>query len=231
MHVGWDISHRGFTIRDYYYFSKLASLLESLNIKVHEIDELSNLNSYDVLVFNYPEEPFDEKEKKLLHDYLLDGGRIILLGYFRNEDRVADSVNSLARRYGIELLHDEVIDKINSLDEEGYFITTTRLKEYNWGVRKVVLPCSASIKVKDASSYPIVYAENTAFSKLNGYGPPLFVAKKVGKGEIIVGGTCVFWDNYSIDKFDNAKLALNIIAGKDLSISRIPIKIKLPANH
>ena len=40
--------------------------------------------------------------------------------------------------------------------------------------------------------------------------PILGVRVKMG-GELIVIGTCVFWDNYSIDLKDNRVLALDLL--------------------
>ena len=39
---------------------------------------------------------------------------MILLGYYKNEDHIADTYNTLARRFGMELNPDEVTDEVNN---------------------------------------------------------------------------------------------------------------------
>ena len=210
--IGWSIAHQEFTIFDYYYFSKLYQELVQRGAKIVELSEISNkIRDYDVLVFNYPEKPFTSYEIKLLREYMVRGGRVIVLGYYQNEDSIAHSVNSLTLKFGIELLDDVVIDKENSIDEEGLMIVTSKVLKYNKNVKKVLLPCSASLILRDSDAYRIVMGEETAVSSKTNETPILFAGKKVGAGELIVGGTCVFWDNFSIMKYDNLAFALNLL--------------------
>ncbi len=216
--IGWDISHREFTIRDYYYFSKLYDTLISLGAVVEELMDIRNINGYDVAVFNYPEEPFNNEERRIIRRFVEQGGRVIILGYFRNEDHIADAINSLAIDFGVILLADEVIDPVNSLDPKGLFLITSRILHYNQGVNKILLPCTASLRIISNGVHPIVYTEETAFSKQNGRAPPVFARVQIGKGEMIIGGSCVFWDNYSIEKFDNKKFAMNLLLGRTMIV-------------
>ena len=77
--IGWDISHREFTIRDYYYFSKLYDTLISLGAVVEELMDIRNINGYDIVVFNYPEEPFNNEERRIIRKFVEQGGRVIIL--------------------------------------------------------------------------------------------------------------------------------------------------------
>jgi len=55
-------------------------------------------------------------------------------------------------------------------------------------------------------------AEETAESKL-GLEPLLFAeyVDPISKGKFIAGGTCVFWDNYSIDLYNNKEFSLDLL--------------------
>lgn len=212
MLLGWSIAHQEFTINDYYYFSKLLSLINRLGIKLTILNEIRALSNLDVIVFNYPEKPFTREEIKILHNFMSKGGRVIILGYYNNEDGVADNVNSFTRHYGVIINNDVVIDKANSMDKEGLFIITSRIHASLRGVRRVLLPCTASIRSVNEKSINLIMSEDTAVSSKYGHVPiSLFKLIKVGMGELIVGGTCVFWDNYSIDKLDNEKFVINLL--------------------
>ena len=62
------------------------------------------------------------------------------------------------------------------------------------------MPCSCSIDYNSAEV--IVKSEKNDV---------IGVMKKINNGLLIVLGTCVFWDNYSIDKFENKKFSLAIL--------------------
>ena len=72
------------------------------------------------------------------------------------------------------------------------------------------MACSASVKMMRKECFPIVLGENTA-KTTSGNAPIIGAGIKLGDGEFILLGTCVFWDNYSITKFDNLQFALNLL--------------------
>lgn len=209
--IGWSIVHREFTISDYYYFSILLEKIISNGWKVDEIDDIEDIEKYDVVVFNYPENRFMQNEVDVIKKYIKNGGKVIVLGYCNNEDCTTEAINTLTKEFGLELLEDVVIDNVNKIDDRGLIIATSKILRYNDNVEKIVLPCTASIKIYTADAYQIVLGEKTSKSTIGITQPVLFAGRKIGRGEIILGGTCVFWDNFSIMRSDNMTFALNLL--------------------
>ncbi len=217
--VGWDITHQEFTVTDYYYFSILQREAEKAGIEIEEVNDWESLSKYDVIVFNYPEIPFTESEAKDVDRWVWkDGKRVILAGYYKNEDRIADTCNTLARHFGMELNPDEVTDEVNNHEGEKYFVVTGKLRRYNRNergeinVKKVMLACTASIKPLMPDIKAVVRGEDTAKSNM-GFDP-LLVAEQIASpsgGYFCLAGTCVFWDNYSITLYDNLNFSLNLL--------------------
>ncbi len=227
--VGWDITHQEFTITDYYYFSILQKEAERAGIEIEEVDDWGRLENYDVIVFNYPEIPFTEEEARWVEKLVWEKGKkVILLGYYKNEDRIADTCNSLARRFGMELNPDEVTDEKNNHNGDRYFVVTSKIRRYNKNernevnVKKVMLACTASIKPLMPDIKIVVRAEDTAVSNQDNY--TLLIAEQIAPpsgGYFCLAGTCVFWDNYSITLYDNLNFALNMLRHKPPSAGRI----------
>jgi len=237
--VGWRITHQEFTITDYYYFSILEKEAKKVGIDIDEVDDWDRLKEYDTIVFNYPEIPFKEKEvddiEKLVWE---EGKKVILLGYYKNEDHIADTCNTLARRFGMELNSDEVTDRENNHEGESYYVVTSKIRRYNKNdknevnVRKVMLPCTASIKPLFPDTKIVVRAEDTAVSNEDNY--TLLIAEQIAPpsgGYFCLAGTCVFWDNYSIRLYDNLNFALNMLRHtppqKDLPGGGKPVRFGL----
>ncbi|RLG64651.1 hypothetical protein DRN89_02480, partial [archaeon] len=78
--VGWDASHGEFLVEDYYYLSKLGKLLRERGIKVNQVEDFDELEEYDVIVFNYPEEEFEKKEVERIEKWLSKGKRNVEIG-------------------------------------------------------------------------------------------------------------------------------------------------------
>ncbi|NPB06205.1 MAG: DUF4350 domain-containing protein [Aquificae bacterium] len=211
MRVGWDISHQEFTVTDYYYFSILQKATRKEGITVDEVENWEELDRYDVIVLNYPEIPFTQEEVERVRRWVEEGKRVILAGYYKNEDRIADTCNSLARAFGLELNPDEVTDPESNYRNEPYFVVTSRVKAFNDGVEAVMFACSASVTVKNPNAKVLLEAENTAVSN-KGFKPVLgaYYESESG-GQFCLLGTCVFWDNYSIELFSNLRFALNLL--------------------
>lgn len=207
--VAWDISKQGFTIEDHYYFSKLKRILQENNIKVYEVKRFKELVKYDVIVFNYPEKRFNKEERQIIEKALFLGRRVILCGYYNNEDNVADTINSLTKYFGIKLNKDKITDNVNNYDNDPFLIKTSRVSINE--INCLVFPCPASV----SGGEPLVFSESTAKSNRN-HEPILCSKVKYMNGEIIIVGTCSFWDNFSIELFDNKKFALYLLnyAGK-----------------
>jgi len=217
--VGWDISHQEFTITDYYYFSVLQRETEKHGIEVEEVDDWESLSRYDVIVLNYPEIPFTESEVKDVQRWVhRDGKRVILAGYYKNEDKIADTCNTLARAFGMELNSDEVRDEVSNHKGDGYFVVSSKVRRYNRdekgriNVKKVMLACTASVKPLTPDVKAVVRGEESARSNM-GFDP-LLIAEHIDQnsgGYFCLAGTCVFWDNYSIELYDNANFSLNLL--------------------
>ncbi|WP_448584276.1 hypothetical protein [Thermocrinis sp.] len=214
--VAWSITHQEFTITDHYYFSILQREAEKNNIIIEEVDSWERLKEYDTIVFNYPEIPFTEKEAEDVENWVWKlGKKVILGGYYKNEDHIADTCNTLARRFGMELNPDEVIDEVSNHNGDKYFLVTSKIRRYDENVEKVMLACSASIKPLMPDIKVVVRAEDSAVSNMGNY--TLLIAEQIAPtsgGYFCLAGTCVFWDNYSITLYNNLEFSLNLLRHK-----------------
>ncbi|MCR8432772.1 MAG: GldG family protein [Crenarchaeota archaeon] len=212
MRIAWDISHQEFTIEDHYYFSILKKELKNRNVEVFELEELNSIlrENVDVLVLNYPEKSFDSNDLQVVQKFLAGGGKVIVLGYYKNEDHIADTINSLTKHFGLLLRADSVYDPVNNHNGDELFVVTSKVFHLNENVNKVLFPCAASVEILNEKATRLVEAEKTAKSSL-GAEPVLMARLQFGEGFLILGGTCVFWDNYSITKYDNLAFSLNLL--------------------
>ena len=210
--VGWDYTHQEFTITDYYYFSILSRVCKENNIAVEEVTDWNELKNYDVIVFNYPEKGFTSDEVEQVKKWVEEEGkRVIILGYYKNEDNIADTINSLSKHFGIIMNGDEVTDDKNNHNQDPYFLVTSKIYHFNQDTEKVMLACTPSLTIKGENIAIVVEGENTAKSN-QGFKPILgAMYKSSSGGEFIVIGTCVFWDNYSIELYSNKNFALNLL--------------------
>ena len=210
MKIAWDASHQEFTIEDHYYFWKLKKSIIDAGGIVNEIYKLKEAREYDMLVINYPEKKFRFWEVRLLEKLMRKGLRVFILGYYRNEDRIADAVNSLTKKFGLILNSDEITDEINNFGGDRYIIKTTRILKYNKNVSLLMMPCTASVSILNKKAEIVLLAEDTA--KVSSGNKPIIIAEvPVGKGKLIVSGTCSFWDNYGLSFGDNLQFAINIL--------------------
>lgn len=197
MRIVWDISHQEFTIADHYYFSALKQQIEAHNWQVIEVGRwkmLSNID-WDTLVLNYPEKPFSREETQQVRQWLAMGRRVVLLAYYNNEDYVADACNSLAQSFEIHVGSDAVYAFAPQECVDGDALKP--ICQWVEGGR-VVMPCSCSLQ----GGVPIVTYRNISVA----------VGQTVGKGILLVCGTCVFWDNFSIGLLDNRRFATWLLA-------------------
>ncbi len=185
--VAWDSSHGEFLINDYYYFSKLKRYAEKEGIVIDQVDDFDRLWDYDVVVFNYPEIEFSREEVERIVEMGKSGKKIVLLAYYSNVDGVSENVNRVAENFGLRLENSVIVDEENNTGDPMFPIAIWRGKE-------VVMPCSAPARGGEA----IVK------------GKDVFAVKSEN---VAVFGTCVFWDNYSIDLKANRELALSILRG------------------
>lgn len=211
----WDIHHREFSISDHYYFSKLQAHLEEWGIKWEERDERLTpevLSPFDILVLCYPETPFSLGEKKSIRNFMEGGGKVIITGYYRCSDKVTAICNTLTEEWGIRFRDDEVRDPINCLEGDSLLITTSKLSnELKGHISRIFFPCSASLEISEGVEV-LIKGEESAVSDIGGSNVVLGVRKRVGKGKLIALGTCVFWDNFAIEKMDNLKLCKYLLA-------------------
>jgi len=217
MTVAWDYTHLEFTITDHYFFSVLQGECAKEGIQVDEVRDWRKLREYEVIVFNYPERPFTDREVEEVAQLVEEGGkRVILLGYYKNEDGVADACNSLAARFGLHLNPDVVLDEGSNHRGDPYFVVTSRVLRFSRGVGRVLLPCTSSVGLIPGRGEPLIEAEPTARSDKD-FPPILAASYRSGAsgGEFILFGTCVFWSNHSINLYDNRELALNLLRTPD----------------
>ncbi len=189
MRVGWDASHGEFTINDYYYFSKLKRIAEGEGITVEEVRKFSELGEYDVMVINYPEVKFRRHEVAKLKSWVEGGKKLILTAYYSNLDSVARIINGVLMAVSdIRINNDVVIDEERNAGDKYFPIAFCDGLE-------VVMPCSAS--VRGGEKFVI--------------GKDVFAARSEN---VLAIGTCVFWDNYSIDLADNREFAIRLLSGE-----------------
>jgi hypothetical protein len=162
-----------------------------------------------VVILNYPEKSFTKDEVKLVKEYLEEGKKVIVGGYYNNEDRIADRINSLSSNFGLLLNKDKVRDKSNNDREDDLLVITSRVLSYNDSVKRVLFPCSASITIHGDFAKPIVLREKTSLHSRK--ETVIGAETRVGKGKFILLGTCVFWDNFAITKYDNLRFSLNLL--------------------
>lgn len=195
MRVGWSSSHGEFLIDDYYYFSKLREMVEEEGIAVECVDSFYRLENYDVIVFNYPEVRFKLRELSRMRGWLRRGKTVVFASYYNNLDRVSEIINHALGRLDsdIRLEMDLVVDEENNSGD-------LRFPVAEWNGRNVVMPCSSSV----SGGAPVVKSERAVFASY----------QELWGGRVLVLGTCVFWDNYSIDLLSNRELALAILAGE-----------------
>jgi len=210
--VAWDVSHQEFIISDHYYFSKLQRYATENDILVEEVDDFEKLGNYDTIIFNYPEIPFTEGEAEFIKELVAKGKTVGIFGYYKNEDRIADTCNTLSESFGIRFNGDIVIDNINNHENDNLFIVTTDLYNLPNNVNKLMLACTDTLITTKPNTRPLVMAEETAESKL-GMETLLFAeyVDPESNGKFIAGGTCVFWDNYSIDLYNNKAFSLDLL--------------------
>lgn len=203
--VGWDASHGEFLVEDYYYLSKLGKLLREKGIKVNQVEDFDELEEYDVIVFNYPEEEFEKKEVERIEKWLSEGKRIIFAAYYQDMDKTATNINKVLSELKIPLRinNDVVIDSKNNLGDEMF-----PLCKYNGYT--VVMPCTSSLTVAGSNALIL----STGITKPKKRKSPIVGAMYKNGGELVVLGTCVFWDNYSLDLVDNKILAFDLLTGK-----------------
>ncbi|HEY7535479.1 MAG TPA: hypothetical protein VH878_05995 [Thermodesulfobacteriota bacterium] len=206
--IAWDVSHLEFTIEDHYYFSILKSSIKDAGGVVKEVDSLKDIKGYDVVVLNYPEKPFTKGEAALLKQNLQKGKKVIVCGYYNNEDKIADTINSLSSNFGFFLRSDKVMDKSSNENSDDLLVVTSRVLSYNDSVKRVLFPCSASVKMNTGLARPIVLLENPPGSKNSAV---IGAETQVGEGKFILLGTCVFWDNFAINKYSNLRFSLNLL--------------------
>ncbi len=194
MKVGWSASHGEFLIEDYYYFSRLKEYAQDEGIEIVQESSFYRLERYDVVVFNYPEVPFRLRELGRVRGWLRKGKRIIFASYYSNLDRVSEIINRALSRINsiVRLGMDMVTDEVNNVNDPSFPVA-------EWKGKKVVMPCSSSVN----GGIPTIRSDRAVFG----------TSEEIGRGRILVLGTCVFWDNYSIDLLSNRELALSVLAG------------------
>ena len=209
--IGWDVSHLEFTIDDHYYYSVLKSKIIASGASVTTLKSLEYLKGIDVLVLNYPEKSFTKKQVTNVLDFVEKGNRVVACGYYNNEDGIADCINSIAIPFGLTLKKDCVRDKSNNYKGDELLLVTSRVLSHDYKVRKILLPCCSSIKIRGKSNSVVAMSQGS--KSLPSTGEVVAAQSNFGRGEFILIGTCVFWDNYSISTYSNLRFSTNLLLG------------------
>jgi|LDZS01.1.fsa_nt_gi hypothetical protein len=214
LRVAWSSTHQEFLISDSYYFSILAKESQENGIIIDEVSVFTDLFSYDVVIFNYPEKPFKKEEIELIKKSVVEEGkRVLFTAHFQNKDNVAKICSKVSRQFGLLVLPEEVFDNVNHIANDPRMVLTSKVFTYNTGVTKVVFPYSAPLELLEEAKVILRGMETTTTRK--GKKSPILVAEKnfPSGGSFTLSGSCIFWDNYSITKADNLRFAINLIKG------------------
>ena len=207
INIGWDISHLEFTIGDHYYFSKLKSLVKANGCSVNEVTVFYELEFFDVIVLNYPEISFKDSEVDFLYQAVRSGKRVIITGYYNNEDNISDTANSLCYKFGVRLNKDEITNSECNDESDPLLPVISSIDLFGESVSELLLPCCASIDITGNEARPFLLNNPHAEKEKGVMGTITFA----GKGEFILIGTCVFWDNYAISRYSNSIFSLNLL--------------------
>jgi hypothetical protein len=209
--IGWDVSHLEFTIDDHYYYSVLKSKIIESGASVTTLKSLDYLNGVNVLVLNYPEKSFTKSEVTKVMSFTEKGNRVVVCGYYNNEDGIADCINSISVHFGLTLRKDCVRDRLNNYKGDELLLVTSRVLSHDYKVRKILFPCCSSIDVRGKSNSVVAMSQG---SKSRPGSEEIIAAQSnLGSGEFILIGTCVFWDNYSISRYSNLRFSINLLLG------------------
>lgn len=209
--IGWDVSHLEFTIDDHYYYSVLKSNIIESGASVATLNSLEYLNGFDVLVLNYPEKSFTKREVKKVMKFIGEGNRVVACGYYNNEDGIADCINSISSNFGLTLKKDSVRDTLNNDKGDELLLVTSRVLSHDYKVRKILLPCCSSIKMRGKSNSVVAVSQGS--KSLPRTEEIIAAQSNFGRGEFILIGTCVFWDNYAISRYSNLRFSINLLLG------------------
>lgn len=216
MKVAWSATHQEFLLSDGYYFSGLYKELTKRGVIIEEVEDFDKLFEYEVIVFNYPESQFTEEEKEKIQRALnKENKKIIFTAHFRGKDGVFDVCNAVTTTFGITVLPEGVKDEHCHLEDDSLIITTDNIEKYATGVKEIVFPYSAPLSISDGVEI-ILKGRSTAVSD-SGKKAPVLVAQKTFENgsKLIVCGSCIFWDNFSIFKLDNLQFVVNLILGNE----------------
>lgn len=213
MKVAWSSSHGEFLISDSYYFSALERESRKKGIEIVEVSNFDELFFYPVIVFNYSEKPFDEAEIKTIEKAVRGGKRVIFTAHFNNKDNVAEICNAVSERFGLRLKEDEVVEEESFADGDCRMVITSRVEAYAEGVNQIVFPYSAPIEVLNPDVRIIVRGKESAFTGSGEKAPVMAAERKMPSGgSLVVCGSCLFWDNYSIFREDNLAFSINLLS-------------------
>ncbi|WP_018963076.1 hypothetical protein [Coprothermobacter platensis] len=193
MRVGWDISHLEFTVTDYYYFGKLNMFLQRNGFVVEEVGDFNQLSSFDTIVFNYPEVAFNDIEIGNIRQWAEAGKNIIFAGYYKNEDGVGSNINKVTQHFGLRMKLEEPQDPTS---EDPYFLNVKSRSGLEG-----VFPCSDIVEGGEAL---LTSAVGTTACKID-----------VGKGKIVLLGSCVFWDSFSLPLKQNSAITSCLLRGEN----------------
>jgi Ca2+/Na+ antiporter len=191
-------------------FGILPSLLRENGYRVSFTDLDGNIPKGSILVLINILEPFSENQKKILDEFLINGGSILALGEHTNMAYSGDAFNDFFSSYGLKINFDSAKNLVYGWEHclsFPYHPITTNLEDET----EVLHWIGASV---EAGGIPILLgkyafsdrgdreAEERAFLGNMIYEPgerigdiPLAVEKKVGKGKILLFGDTSSFQN------------------------------------
>jgi hypothetical protein len=174
-----------------------------------QVEEFKDLERFETIVFNYPEKKITAREVARIKRWLRSGKRTVFTSYYGDMDSTGSNINAVLERIGcsIRVNGDVVVDEERNYNGDKLFPTARFLD-----VGEVVMPCTSSLSVGEAAKV-VVAAHNTARARSR----VIVAEERVSNGEVVVSGTCVFWDNYSIDLGKNFELAKYLLCGKRIN--------------
>jgi hypothetical protein len=216
-------------------YNQLAEELKKLGYDVKRTKKISNedLESADVLVVAFPRREFTTEEGDRIKEFISKGGGLFLLGEWANLHGVADCLNSISQKFGVEFKNNRITDFDDDYGrDEETMKTVLGSGEMPFLVKLVdfkIHPITSDIKsigflagctLETEPENAIALTDETSFADhridkfrqiSEGSGPFIVAtAKNIDEGRIVCCGDSSTFSNRFLDTEDNKKFGLQI---------------------
>ncbi|RZN47360.1 hypothetical protein EF808_04205 [archaeon] len=193
-------------------------------IEEDETLSLASLVRARILVIWDPDEMYSSEEMEAVRAFVEQGGVLIFAGtsFFDTPSMVFDNINELLDPFGIQMVHERVIDRTNFV---GCHCGTTPVAtvfapdSYFYNIEEIALSHSCYLEVEENVTV-LVKGDDDAFVDKNNNEVhdedepqgdiPLIAQTVYGEGKVIVLPTEKTFERISIGRKDNMKFAVNL---------------------